>query len=132
MAKAVVTGYKVQYAIRFDCIYVPSDYTFPYVGDNTTTEVSIHNFNNTSVKFRKKLADPDAISPFIVSALKPDAVDRTEFANLSEFDFPFPETGYFDGFLVIESQRHLDVYVTYLTVGGKKRMKIEGREGSWS
>lgn len=132
MAKSVVTGYKVQYAIRFECKYYESSFIFPHLGEHTVTEVSIHNFNNTSVKFRKKLADPEAISPFIVSALKPDAVDRTEFATLNEFDFPFPETGFFDGFLVIESQRHLDVYVTYSFHTKKKRIKIEGREGSWN
>ncbi len=131
MAKAVGTRYKVQYAIRFECTYFAGSTSFPHIGGHTTTEVSIHNFNNESVKIRKKIAAPEAISPFINSGLKPDAVDRIEFENLSEFNFPFPESGYFDGFLVIESQRHLDVYVTYKFNSEKKRFKLEGREGTW-
>lgn len=90
------------------------------------TAVDIHNPNDTTVRFEKKIAVADTfectILPLPPGFLDPDCaveIDARAFQDAMEND---PRTAYSDyliGFLVIESEYELDVMAVYTVTSGK-------------
>lgn len=118
---AITTRFRFQYAVKFICTSnVPgtSQQTPSFLPGTYATAVNIHNPNPRPVRFRMKLAaatstevDPPQITAFLNETLKPDQATRVDCSRVKDFG-PLPIHG-FEGFLVIESARSLDVVAVY-------------------
>lgn len=88
------------------------------------TTVNIHNPNNEVVKFSKILAltmppieqRPGNVKEYAIDELKPGEALKTDCDDIRRKLFPngFPN-GYIEGFVVIQSQKSLDVTAVYTT-----------------
>ncbi len=112
------TVYKFQYAVKFICtsdIPGTSQTTSSFPPGHYQTVVNIHNPATRKVKFRMKLADPGVISKWIPGGLKGDGVARVVCDDIQKFEIITIHG--FEGFLVIESLRSLDVTAVYSAAG---------------
>jgi hypothetical protein len=81
------------------------------------TAVNIHNPQRQTVELRKKLAVAGGpISGFISQKLEPDAATRVDCSDVPAFDLHLIHG--FEGYLVVESTRSLDVVAVY-TAGAR-------------
>ena len=112
--------WRYQYAVKFICtanIPGTSQTTDGLLPGTYLTAVNIHNPEcDEKVEIRKKLASPLGISKYKTSVLKPDGVERVTCAQIPDFDIRVIHG--FEGFLVIESVKSIDVTAVY-TAGGK-------------
>ena len=111
--------YSFQYAVKFICtsnIPGTTQTTDAFVPGNYQTAVNLHNPQEKTVKMRQKIASPTGISKWLDSSLKPDEVQRLTCSQLKNFELHLIHG--FEGFLVIESTRSLDVVAVY-TAGGQ-------------
>ena len=117
-------SYRFQYAVKFLCtanIPGTSQTTSSVLPGVYTTVINIHNPNDVTVRFRKKISlpGPGQVSNFIGAGLKPDESAKVDCEEItSKFGFTFIHGA--EGFLVIESPRSLDVVAVYTAgqVGG--------------
>lgn len=132
------TNFRFQYAAKFVCGWDPPGVVERVIPGQYATAVAIHNPNRRSVTFRKKLTvtfpphpqEPGPVSDFIEDFLGPNhalQVDCEEIRgcpggvgacnppdNPAGDFFPAPlGTPYIQGFLIIESERSLDVTAAY-------------------
>ncbi len=108
--------YRHQYAVKFICtsnIPGTSQTTDALLPGAYQTAVNIHNPWEKEVKIRKKLASTIHISKYLEGELKPDGVERVVCSQISDFEVQLIHG--FEGFLVIESDRRLDVVAVYTT-----------------
>jgi len=97
------------------------------------TAVNIHNPGGEPVKFRKKLAltfppddeKPGKIFPIAIDKLGPDAALEVDCLDLQRevFHGQFPAP-FIKGFVVIQSQDHLDVTAVYTAAGLDKNGRV--------
>lgn len=116
-----MADFPFQYAVKFICISnIPgtSQTTTSFLPGAYQTAVNIHNPNEEDVRFRMKLASPIEISEFLIDGLKPDGAGHVDCSSIPKFCV-HPIHG-FEGFLVIESTKSLDVVAVYTAgaVGG--------------
>lgn len=118
-ARVVAPSFAYQYAVKFLCtsnIPGTSQTTTSLLPGSYATVVNIHNPNPAPVGFRMKLASAGGnVSGFIKEELKPDQATKVDCSQLGRFG-PQPIHG-FEGFLVIESPRSLDVVAVYSAAG---------------
>jgi hypothetical protein len=118
-ARAAAPRFGYQYAVKFLCtsnIPGTSQTTTSLLPGSYATVINVHNPNAAPVGFRMKLASASGdISAFIKGDLKPDQSTKVDCSQLGEFG-PQPIHG-FEGFLVIESPRSLDVVAVYTAAG---------------
>ena len=118
-ARAAAPRFALQYAVKFLCtsnIPGTSQTTTSLLPGSYQTVVNLHNPNAASVGFRMKLASASGdVSAFIGGNLKPDQATKVDCGQLGKFG-PHPIHG-FEGFLVIESPRSLDVVAVYTAAG---------------
>ena len=118
-ARAAAPRFVYQYAVKFLCtsnIPGTSQTTTSLLPGSYATVVNVHNPNAAAVGFRMKLASASGdISGFIKGELKPDQATKVDCSQLGKFG-PHPIHG-FEGFLVIESPRSLDVVAVYTAAG---------------
>ncbi len=94
----------------------------PKVEAMVQTVVNIHNPNDRTVRWRKKITQPGiGISKFIEAQLKPDEASREDCDRVVGDFGPFIHG--VEGFLVIESSHSLDVTAVY--TAGKKGGEVE-------
>src|SRR5688572_3586182 len=120
-AKAILPRFAFQYAVKFICtsnIPGTSQTTTSLLPGSYQTVVNIHNPNSQAAGFRMKIAvststeiNPPLISSFIKESLKPDQATKVDCSRINEFGILFIHG--FEGFLVIESTRSLDVVAVY-------------------
>jgi len=117
--------YRFQYAAKFLCtanIPGTSQTTTALLPGVYQTAVNIHNPNRQTAELRKKLAVSNGqISLFVNQKLEPDAVTRVDCSNIPDFDLHLIHG--FEGFLVVESTRSLDVVAVY--TAGKRGAEVE-------
>ena len=112
-------GYKYQYAVKIICTAdIPgtsqtSNGLLPGVYE---TSVNVYNPNDETIKTRKKLATQGLASEFKDSAIKACSVERFVCSNIQDFGITFIHG--FEGFLIIESMKSLDVTAVY-TAGSR-------------
>ena len=120
--------YRFQYATKFLCtanIPGTSQTTTALLPGVYQTAVNIHNPNRQTVDLRKKLAVANGqVSGFINQKLEPDAATRVDCSDISGFGIHVIHG--FEGFLVIESTRSLDVVAVY--TAGKKGAEVESMD----
>lgn len=119
--KAIGPRFAFQYAVKFICtsnIPGTSQTTTSLLPGSYQTVVNIHNPNSQAAGFRMKIAaststeiDPPLISGFINETLKHDQATKVDCSRINEFGILFVHG--FEGFLVIESTRSLDVVAVY-------------------
>jgi hypothetical protein len=118
-ARAAVPRFVFQYAVKFLCtanIPGTSHTTTSLLPGTYETVVNIHNPNPADVVFRMKLASAGSdISGFLRGELKPDQATKVDCSQVNKFDLHLIHG--FEGFLVIESQRSLDVVAVYTAAG---------------
>ena len=113
--------FRFQYAAQFICGFDPPVAFLRVVPGRYATAVNILNPNRTPVAFRKGASltfppaaqEGGAVSEFQIDALEPNQalmVDCEEIPGF--FDSP-PGTPYFQGYVVIQSLRPLEVNATY-------------------
>ncbi len=117
--------YRFQYAAKFLCtanIPGTSQTTTSVLPGAYQTTVNIHNPNDQTVGWRRKITQPGlGISKFIEDRLKPDEAARVD-CNQIQRDFgPFIHGA--EGFLIIESTFSLDVTAVY--TAGKNGGEVE-------
>ena len=124
-AKKEGREYRFQYAAKFLCtanIPGTSQTTTSVLPGVYQTVVNIHNPNNRTVRWRKKITQPGiGISKFIEAQLKPDEAIREDCDRVVGDFGPFIHG--VEGFLVIESTQSLDVTAVY--TAGKKGGEVE-------
>ena len=116
---------KFQYAAKFVCGTNPGEIVRVVPGTYATA-INIHNPQSRPVAIRKKLAltfppagqAPGEVSDFIYDELGPDQaleVDCEEINNPGAFTFQTPPAAkpYMKGFVIIESERSIDVTAVY-------------------
>jgi hypothetical protein len=107
--------YRFQYAVKFLCtanIPGTSQTTTAVLPGTYQTAVNIHNPNPQVARLRKKLAvRTGQISPFVDGQLRPDEATSVDCSHVQSFGIPLIHG--FEGFLVIESTRSLDVVAVY-------------------
>ena len=110
--------YRYQYAVKFICTAnapgtSQTDDRFP--PGSYQTLVNIHNPWEKDVGLRKKLATAGVISEFLKTKLKYDEVEIVTCKDIAKFEIVTVHG--FEGFLVIESTRRLDVSAVYTAAG---------------
>ncbi len=109
---------KFQYAAKFVCGTNPAK-TFRVVPGTYATAINIHNPNSKRVRFTKKVAltfPPAEQAPGGVSETFEDTLDPDEALEVDCEEIPFglePGTPYMKGFVIIKSNRSLDVTAVY-------------------
>ena len=118
-ARAAAPRFAFQYAVKFLCtanIPGTSQTTTSLLPGTYETVVNVHNPNAVAVVFRMKLASAGGdISSFIRGELKPDQATKVDCSQVNKFDLHLIHG--FEGFLVIESPRSLDVVAVYTAAG---------------
>jgi hypothetical protein len=117
--------YRFQYAAKFLCtanIPGTSQTTTSVLPGVYQTAVNIHNPNDQTVRWRRKITQPGlGISKFIEDQLKPDEAARVDCDQIARDFGPFIHG--VEGFLVIESTQTLDVTAVY--TAGKNGGEVE-------
>ena len=112
---------KFQYAAKFVCGTNPAK-TFRVVPGTYATAINIHNPNSKRVRFTKKVAltfppaeqAPGGVSETFEDTLDPDEALEVDCEEIpSEFFESVPGTPYTKGFVIIKSNRSLDVTAVY-------------------
>ena len=112
---------KFQYAAKFVCGVNASKFERVLPGEYSTA-INIHNPNKKVTRLRKKIAltfppagqQPGKVSPFLFDSLRPDEALEVDCGEITREFFPAPiPTPYIKGFVVIESNRSLDVTAVY-------------------
>jgi hypothetical protein len=110
-----------EYAVKIVCGVISEDVA-PLRDGAYFTAVNIHNPGPLSVLFRRKVAvalrvKAGKVTTLKTTGLKPDEamyVDCSAIvAQLQENQVPNSSLGFVDGFLVIQSQREIDVVAVY-------------------
>ena len=117
--------YCFQYAAKLICtanIPGTSQTTTSVLPGAYQTAVNIHNPNDQTVRWRRKITQPGlGISKFIKDQLKPDEAARVDCDQIQRDFGPFIHG--IEGFLVIESTQGLDVTAVY--TAGKNGGEVE-------
>jgi hypothetical protein len=117
--------YRFQYAAKFLCtanIPGTSQTTTSVLPGVYQTVVNIHNPNDQTVRWRRKVTQPElGISKFVEDQLKPDEAARVDCDRIVRDFGPFIHGA--EGFLVIESTNSIDVTAVY--TAGKNGGEVE-------
>jgi hypothetical protein len=117
--------YCFQYAAKLICtanIPGTSQTTTSVLPGAYQTAVNIHNPNDQTVRWRRKITQPGlGISKFIKDQLKPDEAARVDCGQIQRDFGPFIHG--IEGFLVIEGTQTLDVTAVY--TAGKNGGEVE-------
>lgn len=128
---------RFEYAAKFMCGDGSPDQSIPAVPGLYETMVNVHNFQGREVPFFKKLAlafpphrqEAGEIYPIGIDRLGTDEALKADCDDLRKrlFDRGIPGDGFFEGYLVVQSPRRLDVDAVY-TAGvqsGVRSLHIE-------
>ena len=119
-------GFKFQYAAKVVCtsdIPGTSQTSAAVLPGIYETAVNIHNPNDDTIKFRKKIAVQGQITDFMFGELGPDEVTRVTCREMVQ-DFGVTFIHGVEGYLIIESTQSLDVTAVY--TAGKRGGEVEG------
>ncbi len=126
-------SHKYEYAAKFVCGFQTDKWDMRLARGNYATAINIHNPNKDTVKFRKKLAltfpakeqRPGKIIPIGVDKLK---YDEALEVDCEEIEKALREAGittrYSKGFVVIQSEKSLDVTAVYTTAALDKQGNV--------
>ena len=136
-ARLEVICLRFEYAAKFVCGDGRPDQSIPAVPGVYETIVNVHNFQNREMPFFKKLAlafppraqEAGTILPIGIDRLGVDEALKADCDDLRErlFRGDVPGDGFFEGYLVVQSPRRLDVDAVY-TAGlqdGVRSMHVE-------
>lgn len=122
-ARLEVICLRFEYAAKFICGDGGADQSIPAVPGLYETIVNVHNFQNREMPFFKKLAlafpprtqEAGTILPIGIDRLGVDEALKADCDDLRDrlFRDDVPGDGFFEGYLVVQSPRRLDVDAVY-------------------
>lgn len=132
-------NWKYEYAAKIVCGFQSDPKDMRLARGFYGTAINIHNPNPEGVRFFKKLAltfPPDEQAPGQVMPIGNDCLEYDEALEVDCIDikrrlFPngFPPPGYIKGFLIIQSNKSLDVTAVYTTAGLDKQGNVSNHSG---
>ncbi len=133
------THVKYEYAAKIVCGLQPESKDMRLIRGFYGTAINIHNPNPEGVKFFKKLAltyppeeqRPGKIMPIGKHKLSDDAALEVDCMDIRRKLYPngFPPPGYIKGFVIIQSDKSLDVTAVYTTASLDRKGNISNHSG---